>query len=267
MFVLSKILGFLLTPGTLLLLALIVGCSLIWTRGLWRLGRRILSVLALVLLTVTVLPVDDMILSPLENRFPANPPIPEHVDGIIVLGGSIDPYLSAAHHQVVMNESSERLVEGARLSRLHPEARLLFTGGSADPLRPDMREAPVAQQALIDMGADPAHLLIEDASRNTYENAVFSQRLVQPQKGEVWLLITSAKHMPRAVGVFRSVGWPVVPWPVDYATGSQARWVNADKTLTRLGNLSNGLHEWAGLLFYRLSGWTDSLFPEPETVK
>ncbi|HVI50218.1 MAG TPA: YdcF family protein [Candidatus Sulfotelmatobacter sp.] len=263
MFVLSKILGLLLTPGTLLLLALLIGCGLLWSRRLWRKGRLVLSVLSLTLLAVTVLPVDDMMLEPLENRFPANPPLPDHVDGIIVLGGSVDPYLSAAHHQVVLNDAAERLVEGARLSRLYPEARLIFTGGSADPLRPDMREAPIAQQALVDMGADAGRMLIEDASRNTYENAVFSQRLAQPQKGQVWLLVTSAKHMPRSVGVFRSVGWPVVPWPVDYTTGGPVRWVNTDKTLIRLANMSNGLHEWAGLLFYRLSGWTDSLFPEP----
>jgi uncharacterized SAM-binding protein YcdF (DUF218 family) len=262
-YLLTKIVGALLTPGMLLLLGLLLASGLLWSRRHWRTGRFLLSTLSLVLLALTLLPVDEAMIAPLENRFPANPPIPEHLDGIIVLGGAIEPALSVAHHQIAFNEAAERVIEGARLSRLHPEARLLFTGGSADPFQPDLREANMAQQAFADLGVDISRLLIEDASRNTYENAVFSQRLAQPQKGQVWLLVTSAKHMPRSVGVFRQVGWPVVPWPVDYTTGGPPRWINADKPLSRLSNLSSGMHEWAGLLFYRLSGWTDSLFPDP----
>jgi len=259
----TKIISFLLTPGSLLLLALLVGCGMIWTKRRLRTGRVILSAVCLLLLLTTALPLDEMVLAPLENRFPVNPALPAKVDGIIVLGGSIDPYLSLTHHQVALNDSAERLMEAARLARQFPEAKLLFTGGSADPLRPEMREAPLAVQAFAEMGIDPARLVIEDASRNTYENAVFSQRMAQPQKGEVWLLVTSARHMPRSVGVFRQVGWPVLPWPVNFISGGSARWVNTDKLLSSMGRVTTGLHEWVGLLFYRLSGWTDSLFPEP----
>lgn len=261
-YLLTKILSLLLAPGTLLLLWLLAGCGLLWGRRRLRGGRVLLSALALVLLTLTLLPVDEMLLAPLENRFPANPPLPERVDGVIVLGGAIDPAISAARHQLSMNEAAERVVEGARLARQYPQARLLFTGGSADPFQPALREAPFAVQAFADLGVAPERVMVEDISRNTYENAVFSQRLVQPQKGQVWVLVTSARHMPRSVGVFRQVGWPVVPWPVDYATGGPPRWVNADKLLSHMGGLSAALHEWVGLLFYRLSGWTDSLFPE-----
>jgi len=240
----TKIISFLLTPGSLLLLALLVGCGMIWTKRRLRTGRVILSAVCLLLLLTTALPLDEMVLAPLENRFPVNPALPAKVDGIIVLGGSIDPYLSLTHHQVALNDSAERLMEAARLARQFPEAKLLFTGGSADPLRPEMREAPLAVQAFAEMGIDPARLVIEDASRNTYENAVFS-------------------HMPRSVGVFRQVGWPVLPWPVNFISGGSARWVNTDKLLSSMGRVTTGLHEWVGLLFYRLSGWTDSLFPEP----
>jgi len=263
MFIVTKILGMLLTPGALLLVGLLGGGCLLWSRRFWRSGRILLSFLAVFILALALLPVDEMVIGPLENRFPVNPPLPSHIDGIIVLGGSVEPGLSIAHHQVSVNETAERLIEGARLSRQHPEARLLFTGGSGDPIQPDLREAPIAAQALTDMGVDPERLVVEDASRNTYENAVFSQRLAQPQKGQIWLLVTSARHMPRSVGVFRSVGWPVVPWPVDYITGGPASWINLDRWIQRLRNLSTGVHEWAGLVFYRLSGWSDSLFPEP----
>lgn len=259
----GKIVSFLLAPGTLLLLSLLAGTTLLWSRRRFRAGRIMLSAVGLILLAVTVLPLDEMISAPLENRFPANPPLPAHVDGIIVLGGAIDPYLSIAHQQVALNDSAERLLEGARLARLHPEARLLFTGGATDPSQPEAREAPLAALVFTDLGIEPGRLAIEADSRNTYENAVFSQRLMQPRKGEVWVLVTSAKHMPRSVGVFRRIGWPVIPWPVNFVTGALPHWVNTDRLLTRLTRISSGLHEWAGLLFYRLSGWTDELFPKP----
>lgn len=263
MYLLSKLVGGLLAPGMLIFLALLGGTALLWSRRRFRLGRGLLTALAAALAVVVVSPLQPFLTETLENRFPANPDLPAHVDGIIVLGGSVDPVISQARHQIVIDEAAERLFYGARLGLQHPEARVLFTGGSADPWTPDAREAPWAAEMLRQLGLPGERLVIEDQSRNTYENALFSQRLVMPAAGQVWVLVTSARHMPRSVGIFRRIGWPVIAYPVDFRSGGETGWVNLDLVLHRLRLLSQALHEWLGQVYYRLQGWTDSLFPAP----
>ena len=106
--------------------------------------------------------------------------------------------------------------------------------------------------------------MFEDRSRNTHENAVFSHALAQPKPGETWVLITSAFHMPRAVGAFRRAGWTVVPYPVDYALEPDPPMSWQMDFLGAMGTLRSAVHEWTGLAAYRLTGKTDALFPAPE---
>jgi uncharacterized SAM-binding protein YcdF (DUF218 family) len=105
--------------------------------------------------------------------------------------------------------------------------------------------------------------VFEDLSRNTYENAVFTHRLIQPATEERWLLMTSAMHMPRAVGSFRKAGWQVVPYPVDYVTPRDGEFKLGFSLLDGLDALSVGVREWLGLVSYWLLDRTDNLFPGP----
>ena len=114
------------------------------------------------------------------------------------------------------------------------------------------------------MGLDQGDVVYEDRSRNTFENALFTRDLVKPKEGERWLLVTSAMHMPRAVGVFRKVGFPVIAYPVDFRTNGEF-WragVPGD-TGSAVSMVENAMHEWLGLIAYRLTGKTDALFPAP----
>ncbi len=262
-YLLAKAIGTLLTPGVLLLAGLVIGAGLLWTRRHWRIGRRLLTAWAVVFTLAVVSPLQPFLTRSLENRFPANPPLPPHIHGIIILGGAIDQYISEGRHQISLTDASERLIDGAIMAKAHPEAEVVVTGGSADPSRPDPSESPFAATLLEELGVAANRVVIENQSRNTYENAVFSQRQVNPKPGQAWVLITSARHMPRAVGVFRHVGWRVIPWPVDYTSGGGTEWSNLDIPVLRLRLLAQALHEWVGLAFYRLSGWTDALFPGP----
>ena len=151
------------------------------------------------------------------------------------------------------------------LAERHPEARLVLTGGDAAILpRPGEQEAELMRVLLVELGVAPERLLVEDRSRNTYENALFSHALVKPKPGETWLLVTSAAHMPRAVGCFRHVGWEVLPYPVDFRTEDSPR---PEFLLSRhLGLLDFAAKEWVGLAAYRLLGHTDTLFPAPQPV-
>ena len=257
LFTLSKLFVVFIEPDVLLLAAILIGLSLGRTR--WaRKGRLLAGSSATLLLLIAVVPVGDWLLAPLEQRFPRPPERPAHVDGIIVLGGAINPEMTALYGIPSLNRHAERMTAFVALARLYPSAKLVFTGGSGSIIPGRPPEADGAQQLLGELGVDPSRVIFERRSRNTYENAIFSKELVQPKPGEVWILVTSAMHLPRAVGIFRRAGWPVIAWPVDYETGSAY-----DIGFGHLNAIELALHEWSGLLAYRLLGRTDALFPAP----
>ena len=105
--------------------------------------------------------------------------------------------------------------------------------------------------------------MLETRSRNTEENAVFTKELVQPKPGERWLLVTSAQHMPRAIGCFRRAGFPVEAYPVDWHTRRALRLAPMETLSGGLGRLDNAVHEWIGLVSYWLTGRTSELLPGP----
>ena len=112
-------------------------------------------------------------------------------------------------------------------------------------------------------GLDEARVIFEDRARDTHENALLSKPLAAPEPGERWLLVTSASHMPRAVGAFRQVGWPVIPYPVDFRTGGELRLVAAPDAGQRWRELDHAARSWIGLIAYRLTGRIPSLLPAP----
>ena len=261
-FVLSKVFWTLGNPANLLLVALCVGAVLLWTP--WRrAGRRTIAVTALAGLAVSILPAGKMMIQHLENRFPVVRQLPEKVDGIVALGGVVNQFVTRARGQVAVGGSAERLTEFARLARLYPQAKLVFTGGSGDLIRQDAREGDVVAPLFRDLGLDPARVIIENNSRNTFENATMTRTLVGPGTDEIWIVITSAFHMPRAVGSFREAGWRVLPYPVDFMTPGDMTFTPTFNLRSGLSALSDGIHEWLGLAFYRLTGKSDALYPGP----
>jgi len=209
-------------------------------------------------------PLGNVLILPLEQRFAPYDPSRGAPDGIVVLGGAIAPAVSAARGVVALNEAAERLTVTAELAHRYPKARIVFSGGSNAVLSDPIAEAPFAVDELEALGVARSRITAEEQSRNTIENAVFSRLVAQPKPGERWLLVTSAYHMPRAVAAFRAAGFPVEAYPVDWRTRGPI------DALVPFGSLSDGLartdaavHEWIGLLAYRLSGRTKELFPAP----
>lgn len=260
-FALSKIFWMVVQPGNLLLLLLLLGLLLGLTR--WRrLGRWLTAGVALAFLAIAILPLGDWLIVPLEQRFPGPDKLPDRVDGIIVLGGAVSVGATVEYGRPALNGHAERMTEFIALARRYPQAKLVFTGGSAALLGDGkVTEADVAQFLFETIGPAPERVIYESESRNTFENAVNSKRLVAPNDGETWLLVTSAFHMPRAVGVFRKAGWTVQPYPVDYKSRRRPQ--------MRVG-LSGGLsmlhfatHEWIGMVAYHLLGRMDEVFPGP----
>jgi uncharacterized SAM-binding protein YcdF (DUF218 family) len=148
------------------------------------------------------------------------------------------------------------------LARRFPEARIVFSGGSAELVPDGYTEGAAARRFFRAMGIEDARVTIEEASRNTAENARLSAALVGARAGERWLLVTSAFHMPRAMGSFRAAGWSPMPWPTDYRTrGPEDR---LPRPSLGLSLVDLAAKEWVGLVAYRLTGRTDALFPGPE---
>ncbi len=263
MYLAAKLVALLARPGSFLVLGLVLG--LVLTSSRWRrLGRVLVGLSAAGLLLLTLLPIGGWLLLPLENRFAPAQPLPAEVRGIIVLGGSTSPGLTLQRNQPVLNDNSERLLAFAALARRYPESRLVFTGGYGTLQPGQLREADVARQVLTSMDLDQgANIEFERESRNTFESARNLAKMITPRAGEVWLLITSARHMPRAVGSFRQVGWEVMPYPVDYRTAGIFGFSLGLKLRSNLNAVAFALHEWLGLLAYRLLERTPSLFPGP----
>ena len=262
-FILSKLLGVLVDPTTFLLLVAALGLLLGVTRYA-RAGRRLSIGAAIVFALVCFSPLSAMLLRPLEDRFPQPPadmPVPA---GIIVLGGALDEGLTAARGQPSLNEAAGRLTAGVALAMRYPLAQLVFTGGTADIAQHAPDEARGVRMLWLALGVAEARMTFEDRSRNTFENAVFTKALVAPKPGETWLLVTSAAHMPRSVGIFREAGWPVTAYPVDYRTaGTAYDWRPTTHPVDAQRRLQVALHEWVGLLAYRLTGKSAALFPAP----
>ncbi|MDA9488915.1 YdcF family protein [Bradyrhizobium sp. CCBAU 11361] len=228
------------------------------------LGRK-LAVITLVLLALAASsPLGNLLLYPLESRFPAWDASRGAPDGIIVLGGSVDTDLSAAHRTPVVSHAADRLLAGAELARRYPNARIVFTGGTANLVSTESREADYSAPILEGLGIPRERLTLERDSRNTWENAIFTKQLVAPKPGERWLLVTSAFHMPRSMGIFRKAGFDVEAYPVDWRMGGRDDLF----TFTRvsgdgLARIDVAVREWIGLLTYRVMGRTGELLPGP----
>ncbi|WP_036295609.1 YdcF family protein [Methylosinus sp. PW1] len=262
-FILSKIGEFFVTPLHVALSLAAVGAALSFTRFAAK-GRVLaaLGVTALLLLSFTTL--GELLLYPLENRFPQVADDAPAPDGIVVLGGAIDENLSRLRGGAALTEAGERVVAMVELARRYPAARLLFAGGSGRLFGAAGSEAEIVGRLLPQLGVEPGRVILEDSSRNTWENAVNALALARPAPGERWLLVTSASHMPRSMGIFRRVGFPVVAYPVNYHTGLRPPFSVRMRAADELKLVDIAAHEWVGLLAYRLTGKTDALFPEPE---
>lgn len=265
-FILSKVAGFLQLSTALIALGF-VGVVLTWSRFA-RAGRRVMTVSLALLAIAGLSPIGNVLLLPLEQRFP--PWVvagQDPVAGIIVLGGALDEVVTSRRGAPSLNDAAERITTAVALARQFPDARLVFSGGSAALFATDAKEADAAALIFRELGVAPERIETESRSRNTVENARFAKQHANPQPGERWLLVTSAYHMPRSIGVFRTVGFAVEPYPVDWRTSGPDSMLRPFRTLSEGLRMTDvAVREWIGLLIYRLAGYTQELFPAPARV-
>lgn len=262
-FSLSKILGFFTVPSNAVAALCALGVLLFATR-FRKAGSRVLILGVVLLLVVGFSPLGHLLLLPLSERFPAWSAAGRPPDGIIVLGGSIDPERSQARGSLEMDASAERIVTMLQLARRYPAARIVFSGGSANLIETPVPEAPIAGDLLEDFGTARSRIVLESDSRTTAENATFTRKLVSPKPGERWLLVTSAFHMPRSIGAFRKAGFDVEAYPVDWRSRGWTDGLTPFTTLAAgLARTDVAVHEWVGLIAYWATGRSSELFPGP----
>jgi uncharacterized SAM-binding protein YcdF (DUF218 family) len=262
-FVLSKTLGVMLLPTNFLMVLGLIGVFLLVSRFA-ALGRTLLVVSVVLLAVCGFSPLGNILLYPLEQRFPPWDPAQGAPDGIVVLGGPIDADISVARDTPVIRSAPDRIIAAATLAHRYPGARIVFSGGSPNLIANDAREADFAGEVFQNLGIDKSRLTMERRSRNTFENAEFSKAIAAPKPGERWLLVTSAFHMPRSVGVFRKAGFAVEPYPVDWRVGGRDDlWSFTNFAADGWGRSDTALREWLGLVAYWMTGKTSELLPRP----
>ena len=259
----SKILWLVTAPSNFLLLLLVSG-ALLGLARFARWSRRLIGLAVLGLLAGGFSPAGLLLMKPLEERFaPASADLAAPA-GIIVLGGGIDEALTFERNSIALTEAGARMSDAVALARRFPGARLVFAGGTAAFFGAKISESDAARRMWSELGIAPERMEFDDKSRNTAENAELVKQVARPQPGETWLLVTSAYHMPRSVGIFRKIGFEVLPYPVDYHTRP---WPNTLRPKVQASEnllmLDRAVREWMGLVAYRLAGRTPALFPGP----
>lgn len=250
--VLSRIAAILFTPGNLLLWVMLAGAVLLFTRRA-RLGRILLLLAAAAGLAIAGLPLDAWLARPLEDRFPRRT-LPGRIQGILILSSGPNVTVFSARGVPAPDRAESRLVAAADLARRHPEARLIFSGGIAPVIGADAPETIVARSILAQMGIPPERVTWEDHARSTWENFIYSKALARPERGDTWMVVTSALNMPRAMAVAERLCWPMLAWPSDYISSGRPERLGPVDFAGRLSALDMVTHEWLGLAAYHLTG-------------
>lgn len=255
----SKILWFFAAPTNLLVVAVLLGVVL-RRRAL---GRFLLGASAVGFVLFAVSPVPKLAMRGLEDRFPIVEEAQEgRIDGIVVLGGAV----GITRGLVTFNDAASRMTTAIALARRHPEARLVFSGGDAGFFDRDREtEAEAAGRLFRMTGLDMGRITLEDRSRNTRENALYTKPLMAIRPGERWVLVTSAFHMPRSIACFRAVGLDLDAYPVDFRTRGDETdlWRPFSRFSDALRMIDLATREWIGILAYRAAGYTGEMLPSP----
>nr|WP_155189231.1 YdcF family protein [Roseibium denhamense] len=251
-------------PSNVLVVLLVAGLLIGLRQARRRMGLVLCWTAVLGLIVLGYSPATNWLILPLEERYP-RPASVEAVDGIIVLGGAVDTIVTGGRGDTALTTSGERITVAARLAQQMPDALLIHSGGKGVIISSQATEAEGAGRLFQDFGISKDRIVLEDQSRNTWENAVLTKELINPQPGQKWLLVTSAYHMPRSMGVFEAAGWTgVAAYPVDYRTRGDADkklWFSAASKGLRRSDIT--IREWIALGVYWAGGRSTAFLPGP----
>lgn len=249
-----------------MMVLIIIGTFLLWINRT-KFARILLTIGSVGLLVLGFSPLGQAVILPLEERFPrADLTQISDPSGIIILGGGVDPRISKSRGQATMNAAGERVIAGIQLQRQFPSSKLIYSGGAGGENPEQDSEAYQFRQYFLPIfGIPPQNVVFEHHSRNTFENAWFTKKLLAPGADQTWIIVTSAYHMPRAIGAFRKAGFLALAWPTDYRTTSQSEIMQPfTRMFNGLRRTDTAVREWLALWTYWITGRTEHLFPGPK---
>jgi len=261
-FIVSKLAWSVLSPSALFIWLTLLALVLLY-RGYLQAAKILLLIMTFIGFTLMAYPLGDLLLEKLEKRFSVPATLPEQIDGIIVLGGSEQLKTSQSWQAPQTGEAGDRYLAAAMLARHYPQTPLWVSGGS-NSLHMTAHEAvaEIHRQLLLMAGVPASQIHIEQNSRNTYEN-IQNLRQVLPDPDGQYLLVASAYHMPRSVGIARKLGLNVIAYPVDYRSQRGALRQFDLALFEHLQTLEPAIREWLGLTVYFLTGKTSQFLPGP----
>lgn len=238
-------------PPTLILLLLLAGFFL--SLGRWRRSGLVSLALGILLYgCLSIGPAASILVRPLESAYPplGRDRLPPR-GTLVVLGGGVSPRADLLTSSRLGRASLTRGLEAVRLYYLMTESEIVVCGGRGNPYSP-VAEAPVMRDFLVSVGIPEGKVLVEKESRTTFENV---ERLLAMPLRRPLVLITSARHMSRAMKVFGSFGQVPVPAPCDFQSlahpGDPLYYL---PSLEALAASTSALYEYLGMVWYRVSG-------------
>lgn len=238
----------------LILLLIIGGVFFLFRNNKW--GKRFLVFSSFWLILFTIVPIGLWTFENLENRFPKMASVPPAAKGMILLGGSFDPWTTPAREETAYNLTAGKFIYFVELAKAHPHLQLVFSGNAF--------ENETAKKEFKALGLDPSTIQFAESAKNTLENAARTKELLNPAPQDHWLLVTSAYHMPRSVGLFQKAGFHVIPYPVDYHTPGNYEMLIPFGLQLNLDAWQASSREWLGMLVNYLMGRSNILFPKAD---
>jgi len=257
-FYLSKVLWLIINPFNILIFFLLITIFFLFLKKNI-LTYFFLSLFFIFLFSFGIFPTGKYLIYKLEKNYHDAIFLPDKVDGLLILGGATNPFLSDEFNQINLNDSAERLIESITLIKNYTEAKIIFTGGSGLIEKPKMDHARIAKQFFMQIGLDTDNIIFENKSRNTYENILYSKNIAKPKKNEKWIVITSAFHMNRAIFIGEKYDWILTPYAVDFTQPKKFIFKLNLNLLNNLNLMQRGSHEWIGLIAYYLMGRTSRI--------
>ncbi len=251
--ILSKTLDLFLGPLTWVVLFIVAGMFL-RRRARLAIGLQVLGLAVLYVFSIE--PVAGALIRATEAGVRATYRPDVVYDAVIVLGGGLDPDATEISGRPEYNAAGDRILRGYELLREGRARNVLISGGTLDTRPEALIEADVLARQLQQWGIEPGRIFTEGKSRNTRENALESQKLIEQQGWKTLLLVTSAAHMPRAYGCFAAVGIRPDTFVADVRSPPGKRSPSWLPRAYHLSASSEALRELAGRWVYRRRGWT-----------
>lgn len=236
-----------------ILFLILGGILLIFKRKKW--GKRFITFSCLGFLLFAIIPIGLWTFENLENRFPKMTSIPPTAKGMILLGGSFDQMTTIARGETAYNLAAGNFIRFIEIAKENPHLQLVYTGNAF--------ETETAKKEFKALGIGPSTVQFAEKAKDTKENAMRTKELLNPSPQDQWILVASAYHIPRAIGLFRKAGFNVIPYPVDYHTpGKYEMWFFMGLKLN-LDAWQVSSREWLGMLINYLMGRSDKIYAEP----